>query len=74
MVEHRTTSEEMARTPTNRVDNLAEICSDQKVELQQLKDSTRVSVANTKKELDNVDKIDPATQSQSSKRNEFWIN
>jgi len=51
-----------------RVDNLTEICYGLKVDFQQLKDSTRVSVANIKRERDNDDDIDPATQARSSKR------
>jgi len=53
-----------------RVNILTEICSELKVELQQLKDSTRVTVAHIKRERDTDDGTDPApaTQSRSSKR------
>ena len=53
-----------------RVNNLIDICSELKIELQQLKDSTRVSVAHVKRECDTDDGIDSAatTQSCSSKR------
>jgi len=53
-----------------RVNNLTEICSELKVELQQLRDSTRVSVANIKRECETGDGNDtaPAIQSRSSKR------
>jgi len=52
------------------VENLTEICSKLKIELQRLKDSTRVSVVHVKRENDTDDGIDPtpATQSRSSKR------
>ena len=50
-----------------RVDNLTEICSQQKAELQQLKDLTRELVANVKRERDDDGDDDPATQSRSSK-------
>ena len=52
------------------MNNLIDICSELKIELQQLKDSTRVSVAHIKRENDTDDGIDsaPATQSRSSKR------
>jgi len=59
-----------------RVNNLTEICSELKIELQRLKDSTRVSVANIKREHDTGDGIDtvPATQSRSSKRSRARSN
>jgi len=41
-----------------RVNNLIDICSELKIELQQLKDSTRVSVAHIKREKDTDDRID----------------
>ena len=50
-----------------RVNNLTEICYELKVELQQLKDSTRISIANIKRERDNDDDVDPSTQARSSK-------
>jgi len=52
------------------VNNLTEICSELKVALQQLKDSTRVSVAHIKRERNAGDGIDtaPAIQSRSSKK------
>jgi len=54
-----------------RVDNLTDICSELKEELQQLKDLSRESVANAKRERDDDDDDDPATQSRSSKRSRF---
>lgn len=47
----------------DRVDNLTKLCSDRKVELQELKDSTRVSVANARRERD-VECSDDADQDQ----------
>jgi len=55
----------------DRVDNLTTICSDRKVELQELKDSTCGSVSNAKKREradDEDDDDDVASQSRSSKR------
>ena len=58
-----------------RVDNLTETCSEQKKQLQQLKDSTRLSIANAnananaKRERDDDgDGDDDSAQSRSSKR------
>jgi len=56
----------------DRVDNLTKLCSERKVELQELKDSTCGSVANAKRERDdkddNDDEDDLASQSRASKR------
>jgi len=48
----------------DRVDNLTSICSERKVELQKLKDSTRVSLVNAKRERD--DKEDDDQDNSSS--------
>ena len=50
-------------------DNGSDICSEQKEEIQRLKDFIRVPVhANAKRDRDGDDNGDPATQSRSSKR------
>jgi len=55
----------------DRVDNLTTICSERKVELQKLKDSTRISLVNTKRECDDEDDEDQdnsSSHARASKR------
>jgi len=54
----------------DRVDNLTQLCSEQKAELQGIEDSTRVSISNVKRERNNDDDDgdDLASQSRSAKR------
>ena len=52
----------------DRVDNLTKICSVRKVELQELKDSTRVSISNAKRECDDEDDGDQDNSSSSHAR------
>jgi len=53
------------------VDNLTSICSERKVELQKLKDSTGVSLVNAKRERDdedNDDQYNSSSHARASKR------